>query len=245
MSVLLGFDTAAPITPGLWQALSAALGQPPRVVNGYLDAFPITREQVAFVQAQGASINLCANGTGPAIVQGSFAEGYAFAELRAAKARALGAPPGVGIAVDVEADWEPAGDWLAGFTAGTVAGGYRPLAYGVPRRAAFSGALQAAGERYAVVRERLAVWSATPEPGGAPAVPAWNPDPCAGLPVVGWQWQENWVLPGGQAVDLDLWQEGFAGLWPPRAGPSPWSRLALLLCRWLAALLAGATPADW
>jgi hypothetical protein len=228
VGLLLGFDTAEPLSGGLWEELSAALSRPPQVANGYLDAFAITPAQVAVARGRGARLLLCANGTGPDVVRGSFEDGYLFAEARVVKARALGAPPGVGIAVDIEAEWEPAAAWVGGFAAGVLAGGYRPLAYGVPRRPAFRAALEQAAARYAAVREHLAVWSATPEPGGAPAVPPWAPDRCAGLEVVGWQWQENWSLPSGQAVDLDLWQEEYPGFWQPphpAAPPSRWARV--------------------
>jgi hypothetical protein len=211
---VLGFDSAVPATPELWDAVESLLGTPALVRVTYLDRYAGGPPEVALAHLRGGALIGCANGADGATVRGTAGAGHAFGVAAAARWKALGAPAGTGIALDVEAAWSPSPDFLAGYTDGVAGALYRPLLYGSLRAPGTVSALSAAAARYTAVRDHLLLWSATPAVGWAGKAPAWGPDG-GPLPVVGWQFAENVSTPPGP-VDLDLWTDG-APLW--HAGP--------------------------
>ena len=219
--MLLGWDSADPAAE-LWDTAEAKVGQPLRVRTVYLDLFSGGQAEITLVHARGAAVILCANSTNAGMVTGTLPDGLAYGETQARVAESLGAPPGVGITVDIEASWAPSADWVAGWVYGILARGYRPLVYGSLRAAPTITALLTAYTRYAAVRDHLAVWSATPVLGWQNHVPEWAPDHLIpGVPTVGWQFAEG-VPVGTGAIDIDLWDEQYPGLWwPPAVSAQP------------------------
>ena len=213
--MLLGWDSAAPAT--LWDAAVSSVEQPLQVRVVYLDRFSGGRAEVGLSHARGATVVLCANSTTASLVARDLECGVRYGEAQAHLAEALGAPRGVGIAVDVEAGWEPRPEWIAGWVYGVLAAGYRPLVYGSLRAAATASALLVSRSMYATVARHLAVWSATPVVGWRGEVPRWVADQVGNIPTVGWQFAEDVPIDDGAMIDLDLWDERYLGLWRPPA----------------------------
>ena len=223
--MLAGIDSAAPLTPAMLAAAAAALRQPVQVRVQYLDAFAQGRAGIALAHEHGCAVVLTANSTTVALVRGDYAEGLAYGHAQAALARSLGAPPGVGIVVDVEAADAPMPDWIAGVVYALLAEGYLPVIYCSLRAPRTVNALLQAPVHYPAMH-RATVWTATPclQSGGHwdRGTPEWQADHRPGYTTAGWQYAENITLPDGSAVDLDLWQDGTPGLWrPPSATPVP------------------------
>lgn len=209
----LGFDSAQGLTPELISAVRQTCGQDPKVRVTYLDAFGGGREEVSLAHQHGMAVVLCANSTSAAEVSGTLEDGLRYAEGQALIAREkLGAPEGTLIVVDVEAEWSPSGDWIAGCVYGMLAKGYQPGLYGSLRSARTTNALLRAQLAYYAVRERLVLWSATPTTTVWDGMPQWRADHLPGLRTVGWQFAESIAVPGG-TVDLDLWDASTPGLW--------------------------------
>ena len=224
--MLAGIDSAETLSPAMLDAAGVALHQPVRVVNVYLDAYAGGRPAIALAHEHGAAVTLTANSTTVALVRGDYAEALAYGHGQAALARSLGAPAGVGVAVDIEAVDAPTPDWIAGVVYALLAEGYLPIIYCSLRAPASVNALLQAPVHYPAMH-RATIWTATPclQSGGRwdRGVPAWQADHLAGYAVVGWQFAESVALTGGGgSVDLDLWDEAYTGLWraPAAAPPS-------------------------
>ena len=219
-----GIDSAEALSPEMIAAAGVALHQPVAVVNVYLDQFAGGKPAIALAHEHGAAVTLTANSTTVALVRGDYAEGLAYGHAQAALARSLGAPAGAGVVVDIEAVDAPTPDWIAGVVYALLAEGYLPVVYCSLRAPATVNALLQAPVHYPAMH-RATLWTATPclQSGGRwdRGVPAWQADHRAGYTVVGWQFAESITLPGGLAVDIDLWDGTYAGLWrPPATAPA-------------------------
>jgi|GEM_PF-4050259 len=137
-------------------------------------------------------------------------------------AAAAGFPADIRPFVGIEAGWAPSAEFICGLADAGVPGIYGSP-YSVALQNAFAAARAANANAAAMV-----LWSAEPEPGGAPTVPEWGPATCAGAPVDVWQWQENWPVGPGLAIDLDLVRDGYPcweGLQPGQfndVAPAAW-----------------------
>jgi len=218
-----GFDSAAPLSPALLAAADRTLRQPARVRAEYLDSFSQGRAGVELAHQHGLAVLLVANSTTIRLVRGDYTEGLAYGHAQAALARDLGAPPGTGIVVDIEAVFQPTPEWLAGVVYAWLVEGCEPLVYCSLRQPASVNTLLAAHMHYPAMRH-VTIWSATPclQSGGAwdRGLPEWQANHIPGYATVGWQFAEG-VDTGDGAVDLDLWDGAMRGLWLPERPMTP------------------------
>lgn len=217
--MLLGVDSAAPVT-ALWDGVVQLLGREPDAWGRPVDGpFAVTPAEVDFLRARGKRLWLWGGGTSPEVVAGDILQGLHYGNRIASLADRLGYRAGCVLGPDLEASpgWTPTGSFVAGALLQPSGWGYRPLVYFAPKHGPSAAAVSAAGEimRYlghpapgAWIASWLEPAALDPRrPPDALAVPA-----AAGAEVLGWQWAGNVQLPGGGAVDLDLWQDS-ASLW--------------------------------
>ncbi len=195
-------------------AAEAALG---RHVDGWIvavgGAYPTSAAAIQWVRASGRAIAAYWEDLTPEEAAGSYQRGHLCAQAAIAAAQAVGLPSSVRLYVGIEAGWSPSAEFLTGWADGQTAGPYHGSGgvYGNPYSVAMQNALAAARAANGNAAQ-MPLWSAEPEPGGAPAVPEWGPATCAGATVSMWQWQEGWQS-GAGPVDLDLVADGADGIW--------------------------------
>ncbi len=195
-------------------AAEAALG---RHVDGWIvavgGAYPTSAAAIQWVRASGRAIAAYWEDLTPEEAAGSYQRGHLCAQAAIAAAQAVGLPTCVRLYVGIEAGWSPSAEFLTGWADGQTAGPYHGSGgvYGSPYSVALQNALAAARAANGNAAQ-MPLWSAEPEPGGAPAVPEWGPATCAGATVSMWQWQEDWQT-GQGATDLDLMADGAGGIW--------------------------------
>ena len=205
-------STGGPRT--LIPAAEAALG---RHVDGWIaavgGAYAIAPADVAWVHGSGRAIAAYWEDLTAGEAAGSYAQGVLCAHAATAAAQSAGLPASVRLFVGIEAGWAPSADFLCGWAGGQTAGPYAGSGgvYGAPYAVSLQNALAAARAANGDAAQ-MPLWSAQPEPGGAPAIPEWGPATCAGASVAMWQWQEDWSTPAGP-VDLNLVADGFADVW--------------------------------
>lgn len=182
----------------------------------------LTRAEVAEIHAAGLALLVIANDTSAAGVAGSYQDGEASGQRAVAAARALGAPAGIAIGVDWEANMAPSANWARGFMDAVSAAGCTAVVYLNPNipahAAAYQGARAAGGKSFYYSSEpELNAWFDTRRTEFTPAtVPGYAAD------CLYHQYSENNL---GGLVDLDVASDaGMALLWsatPAKPPPPP------------------------
>ncbi len=222
-------------------AAEAALG---RHVDGWIaavgGAYPTPAAAIQWVRASGRAVAAYWEALTPEEAAGSYQRGHLCAQAAIAAAQAVGLPSSVRLYVGIEAGWSPSAEFLTGWADGQTAGPYHGSGgvYGSPYSVALQNALAAARAANGNAAQ-MPLWSAEPEPGGAPAVPEWGPATCAGATVSMWQWQEDWQT-GQGATDLDLVADGADGIWEP---PTPGTFADVPTTYWAAPEITAAVQA--
>jgi hypothetical protein len=211
-----GFDSSAPFGD-VYPTVRQRLG-PATFVARYLYQIAgvstgLTAAEVAEIHAAGVALLLIANDTSAAGVAGSYLAGAVSGQRAVAAAHALGAPSGIAIAVDWEANMEPSAAWAHGCMDAISAGACTAVFYLNPNipthTAAYQGARTAGGKAvYWSSEPEWTAWFDTVRTEFTPAlIPGYEVD------ALYHQYSENNL---GGIVDLDLATDaGLALLWHP------------------------------
>jgi hypothetical protein len=213
--MFLGVDSASPVTPALYDQVTAALKQPPRWWARYLRsgggaATPVDRAEVDLLHARGCAVLLVWNHAGARDVAEGRPTGAVQAALAAEDAHRIGYPAGCMLPGDIEAPWHPTAEYLVGYAEGVAQAGYHPAFYAASGSVAFADALRVARAASAAVAG-APLWVAAWEGAGGDLVPPWRAQAIDGTPAR--LWQAVGSADGGR-VDVDE-AAALRGMWLP------------------------------
>lgn len=207
--LLFGVDSSAPADSGFLARVTQWAGQRPAFWARYLGsgggaATPLSREEAAFLFAQGVAIALVFNDVDQHAL-GTAAEGEDAAARALAQARAIGVPAAVTIYADIEAGWQLTAPWLLGWIRIMLAHGQVPGVYVGLAQPVVQSVLHSLRAREPGLMAHLSLWDAQW------AESSWD------APAGGMRSLPRWIRaqPSEDALQLGLWQ--FAG---PSCGAS-------------------------
>lgn len=186
-----GVDSAAPVTPTLYNCVMSKLGYPffwgryLKTISGVSTG--MTKNEIAFLRSKGTKIL-------PIYNNFEVATGYRNGKVDATNAifyaRSLGIPKDTYIFANIEQMFKVDEGWIRGWVDTFYTSGFRPGFYAGPSQGEFSQAYCAAAEKDSRVATQSVIWSHDPElkPTSSKKAPQFKPakPPCAANV---WAWQ--------------------------------------------------------
>jgi hypothetical protein len=184
-TVLWGVDSLDPITPAFLDSITATFGEPD-VFARYVNR--MTADEVSVAHGRNIQVLLIKQaGTSNTV---GYDLGRNTANQAAGEARALGAPAGVGLFIDLEANNAIDTPYIQGWYDGVVANQFYPGYYGHTGTGSFNAAYCGAVAANGAIGGSI-IWTPSPNPGrtSKAAMPPFapNPPPCAAR-TEGWQY---------------------------------------------------------
>ena len=216
-----GIDMASNLDDGELTRIANALG-PVKFCGRYAPVFAVTPAEIAYLHARGGAL-LCLDNESQdgAALGGSYQDGRAHGQRAATRWKALGAPDGVGVFLDVEQSFFVSPAYLAGWadgcaTSGMGGGCYINSVAGVGHNESYSNART-------LTRQPIPIFASEPQPFALAnqVADVWEPAAPDGhfADVCVWQYCINFG-----ASDLDMATDaGMALMWsatPPKP-PAP------------------------